>query len=180
MATPLYSAFENALIKGREAELTDDPQVRKTSVCFIKDKDNKINEFIWKFIREANAKQFNYDLDYFEPIQFAEYDGSENYRAFYDWHQDYDGLSESGEGRKLSLTLALSDSDTFEGGKLEFYNGGKPLPDMGEIKGEKVTKDINSQGTVTVFDSRDWHRVSPMVSGIRYSLVCWCVGPNFK
>ena len=177
---PYTPHLKNALIKGREAELTDDPQVRKTSICFIKDKDNKINEFIWQFIREANAKQFNYDLDYFEPIQFAEYDGSGNYRAFYDWHQDYDGLSESGEGRKLSLTLALSDSDTFEGGKLEFYNGGKPLPDMGKIKGEKVTKDINSQGTVTVFDSRDWHRVSPMVSGIRYSLVCWCVGPNFK
>ena len=162
------------------AEFKDDPQVRKTSVCFIKDKDNKINEFIWQFIREANAKQFNYDLDHFQPIQFAEYKGSENYRAFYDWHQDSDGLRKGGEVRKLSLSLPLSNPDTFEGGKLEFYNGGKPLPDMGEIKGEQVTKDINSQGTVIVFDSRDWHRVSPMISGVRHSIVCWTVGPNFK
>ena len=51
---------------------------------------------------------------------------------------------------------------------------------MGEIKGEQVTKDINSQGTVIVFDSRDWHRVSPMISGVRHSIVCWTVGPNFK
>ena len=170
----------NKLIPYKGSEFIDDPQVRKTSVCFIKDKDNKINEFIWQFIREANAKQFNYDLDHFQPIQFAEYKGSENYRAFYDWHQDSDGLQKGGEVRKLSLSLPLSDPDTFEGGKLEFYNGGKSLPDMGEIKGEKVTKDINSQGTVIVFDSRDWHRVSPMISGVRYSIVCWTVGPNFK
>ena len=170
----------NKLIPYKGSEFIDDPQVRKTSVCFIKDKDNKINEFIWQFIREANAKQFNYDLDHFQPIQFAEYKGSENYRAFYDWHQDSDGLQKGGEVRKLSLSLPLSDPDTFEGGKLEFYNGGKSLPDMGEIKGEKGTKDINSQGTVIVFDSRDWHRVSPMISGVRYSIVCWTVGPNFK
>ena len=170
----------NKLIPYKGSEFIDDPQVRKTSVCFIKDKDNKINEFIWQFIREANAKQFNYDLDHFQHIQFAEYKGSENYRAFYDWHQDSDGLQKGGEVRKLSLSLPLSDPDTFEGGKLEFYNGGKSLPDMGEIKGEKVTKDINSQGTVIVFDSRDWHRVSPMISGVRYSIVCWTVGPNFK
>ena len=170
----------NKLIPYKGSEFIDDPQVRKTSVCFIKDKDNKINEFIWQFIREANAKQFNYDLDHFQPIQFAEYKGSENYRAFYDWHQDSDGLRKGGEVRKLSLSLPLSDPDTFEGGKLEFYNGGKSLPDMGEIKGEKVTKDINSQGTVIVFDSRDWHRVSPMISGVRHSIVCWTVGPNFK
>ena len=72
--------FEKALINTNDklipykgSEFIDDPQVRKTSVCFIKDKDNKINEFIWQFIREANAKQFNYDLDHFQPIQFAEY-----------------------------------------------------------------------------------------------------------
>ena len=174
---------KNALVEAeieKNSEFVDDPQARKTSVHFIKDGDNKINELVWGFIREANKRQFHYDLDYFQPIQFAEYKGSENYRAFYDWHQDYDGSATTGEGRKLSLTLALSDPDTYEGGKLEFYNGGRPFPDMGEIKGEQVMEDIKTQGTVIVFDSRDWHRVSPMVSGVRHSIVCWCVGPNFK
>jgi len=170
----------NELIEGREAEFIDDPQARKTSVCFLREEDHKVNELIWGFIRIANQKLFHYDLESFDPIQFAEYKGSENYRDFYDWHKDSNGLSPSGRVRKLSLSLPLSDSNTFEGGILEFYNGGKPLPDMGEVKGEKVEKDINSQGTIIVFDSLDWHRVSPMVSGIRYSLVCWTVGPNFK
>ena len=79
---------DNELIKGREAEFTDDPQVRKTSVCFLRKEDHKVNELIWSFIR-------------------TEYKGSENYRAFYDWHQDASGLSPSGRVRKLSLSLPL-------------------------------------------------------------------------
>ena len=169
--------LKNALINN--PKFIDDPQVRKTSVCFINDKDNKINEFIWQFIREANAKQFNYDLDHFQPIQFAEYKGSENYRAFYDWHQDYDGSSKSGEGRKLSLTLALSDPDTFEGGELQFYNGGKPMYKSKKDL-ELTENDMKAQGSLIIFDSRDWHRVTPVTKGVRYSVVCWSSGQAFK
>ena len=70
--------------------------------------------------------------------------------------------------------------DTFEGGELQFYSGDRPMEDMGEITGEQITNDIKSQGTVIVFDSRDWHRVTPVTKGIRHSIVCWTVGPNFK
>ena len=51
----------------------DDPEIRKTSIHFIKDKNNRVNELAWKFLREANKIQFNYDLTYFQAIQFAEY-----------------------------------------------------------------------------------------------------------
>ena len=154
----------------------NDPEVRKTSVHFIKDKDNKINELAWHFLRKANKIQFNYDLEYFQAIQFAEYkDG-----GFFGWHQDDAGANKSKEIRKLSLSLILSDPNTFEGGELQFYNGGHPLQDMGEITGEQVINDIKAQGTVIVFDSRDFHRVTPVVKGVRHSIVCWTVGPNFK
>ena len=154
----------------------DDPKIRKTSINFIKDKDNKVNELAWHFLREANKLQFNYNLSYFQVVQFAEYkDG-----GFYNWHQDDSRINNSSEMRKLSLTLVLSDPNTFEGGELQFYNGEKPLQDMGAIKGEQVNKDIQAQGTVIVFDSMDWHRVTPVTKGIRHSVVCWTVGPNFK
>ncbi len=168
--------LKKASIHGSDKKGRDDPAIRKTSVDFITDKDNKINELAWHFLREANKIQFNYDLEYFQAIQFAEYkDG-----GFYEWHQDASGIDPNNETRKLSLTLALSDPDTFQGGELQFYNGDRPLEDMGEITGEQVTNDIKSQGTVVVFDSRDWHRVTPVTDGTRYSIVCWCVGPNFK
>ena len=152
-----------------KASSLDDPEIRKTSIHFITDKENKINNLVWGFLREANKIQFNYDLEYFQPIQFGEYKNG----GFYGWHQDQSNIDSSNEIRKLSLTLVLSDPDTFEGGELQFYNGDRPMED-------KVKNDIRSQGTVIVFDSRDWHRITPVNKGVRYSIVCWTVGPNFK
>lgn len=166
--------FDKGLIveSGKE---DSNPNVRKTLVNFIEGKDNKVNELVWRFIREANRLMFNYNLEYFQPAQFAEYrDG-----GFYDWHQD--SAREASSIRKLSLTLNLSDPNTFDGGGLQFFNGEKPMVDMGEIKGEQVEYDMKSQGTVIVFDSRDWHRVwPPITKGVRHSIVCWTVGPNYK
>jgi PKHD-type hydroxylase len=168
--------LKDASIVGSDKKGRDDPEIRKTSVHFIADKDNKINELAWHFLREANKTQFNYELTYFQPIQFAEYkDG-----GFYGWHQDASGIDPDNETRKLSLTLVLSDPNKFEGGELQFYSGGRPMEDMGEITGEQVQQDIQTQGTVVVFDSRDFHRVTPVTDGIRHSIVCWCCGPNFK
>ena len=169
--------LEEAKVLNYDKSSRDDPEVRKTSISFIKDKDNEVNELAWYFLKEANWIQFHYDLKYFQPIQFAEY--SKN--CFYGYHQDQTSIEPSNEIRKLSLSLILSDPDTFEGGELQFYSGDRPMDDMGEITAEQVTNDIKAQGTVVVFDSRDWHRVWPPVTeGVRHSVVCWCVGPNFK
>jgi len=168
--------LKKASIYGSDKKGRDDPEIRKTSIHFVKDKDNKVNELAWHFLREANKIQFNYDLEYFQAIQFAEYKNG----GFYGWHKDDSGLSKSNEIRKLSLTLVLSAPDTFEGGELQFYNGDRPMDDVGEITGEQVKNDIKSQGTVIVFDSRDWHRVTPVTKGVRHSIVCWTVGANFK
>ncbi len=154
----------------------DDPNIRKSSVCFIEGKENKINQLAWDFIRKANKDYFKYDLDYFQAVQFSEYSKG----GFFDWHQDDVGMSHLDEVRKLSLGVNLSAPNTYEGGELEFYNGGKPFEDMGDVKGEQVAKDIQSQGSVVVFDSRDWHRVKLVTKGLRYSMVCWTVGKNFR
>ena len=156
-----------------------DHEVRKTDVGFVTDKDNMVNEYAWRFLREANAVQFNYNLEYFQAVQFARYQNG----GHYDWHQDVSQGSPQPECRKLSLTFCLTDPDTYEGGNLEFFNGGKgfsdfPLPDGRVIKGEQVAKDIRAQGSAIVFDSHDWHRVTPVTKGIRYSIVCWTVGPK--
>ena len=43
---------------------------------------------------------------------------------------------------------------------------------------EQVKESVEKQGSVIVFDSRDWHRITPVTKGTRYSIVCWTVGPN--
>ena len=150
-----------------------DPRIRKTDIAFVTpdgNEDNSVNEIAWHFLTMANEIKFNFNFKSFQPVQFARYrDG-----GHYGWHQDINesGISPGGESRKLSLTFSLSDPQTYEGGYLEFYRGERPMD-------EQVIEDIREQGSVVVFDSRDYHRVTPVIKGTRYSIVCWTVGPNF-
>jgi PKHD-type hydroxylase len=149
----------------------NDPSIRKTDITFVTPdckEDNQVNEIAWHFLEFANKKLFNYKIKSFQPVQFARYrDG-----GHYGWHQDSTGIRPNGETRKLSLTFSLSDPKTYEGGHLEFYMGEKTMT-------EQEKRDIRDQGSVIVFDSRDYHRVTPVTRGTRYSIVCWSVGPNF-
>ena len=162
-----------------------DPSIRITDIAFVEpdaNGDNKVNELAWHFLNEANTRQFNFKIDSYQLVQFARYrDG-----GHYGWHRDVNesALVPNGEQRKLSLTFCLTDPAKYEGGELQFFNGERPMDDMNFsdgtiIKGDKITEDIRAQGSVIVFDSRDWHRVTPVTKGTRYSLVCWSVGPNF-
>ena len=150
-----------------------DPSIRKTDVAFVEadgNKDNKVNEVAWHYLNEANDLKFNYKFRIYQTVQFARYrDG-----GHYGWHRDVNesAISPNGESRKLSLTLCLTDPKDYEGGELQFFSGERPMD-------EKTIEDIRGQGSVIVFDSRDWHRVTPVTKGTRYSIVCWTVGPNF-
>ena len=79
-----------------------------------------------------------------------------------------------GKIRKLSMSVSLSDSQEYNGGNLEF--------DFRAISKNKpwACKEINSKGSVVVFPSFLWHRVTPVTRGIRYSLVSWHTGDPFK
>jgi len=166
------------VMSGDRARL--DPDIRKTDIGFITDKDNMVNKIAWHFLREANKINFNYKLEYFQPVQFARYRNG----GHYDWHQDASGQNPHGESRKLSMTFCLTDPKDYEGGVLEFYSGDRPMEDLdlgdgNVVPAEQIQQDIRDQGSVIVFDSRDFHRVTPCTKGTRYSIVCWTVGPNF-
>ena len=151
--------------------------IRNTSVGFLDYSHDLINNVVWSYIREANENFFKYDLNFFQEIQFAKYEVGD----YYNWHQDSSSNKKADEQRKLSLTMSLTDDTEYEGGYLQFFNGERPIevdnPDL--LKYKSFERDIKSVGTVIVFDSLDWHRVTPVTKGVRYSLVCWCVGPNF-
>ena len=150
---------------------SENHKIRKTSIAFLKKEDTIINELVWGYIRYANKVFFNYELSYFQSIQFAQY----NEGGHYHWHQDSTPQNLTTETRKLSLTFSLADHNSYEGGGLQFYNGDRPYEDSDH----DIESDIKSVGTVIVFDSRDWHRVTPVTKGVRHSIVCWTVGPNF-
>ena len=172
----LNNNLEPALVGSPKTGSRDEPDIRRTSVYFVPFKiHNKANDIAWYFLKQANKECFHYDLELFENIQFAEYKNG----GFYDWHQDSREPDAKNNIRKLSLSFILSDPDTFEGGELQFYSGGRPMY-RSKKDLERTKTDINAQGSLIIFDARDWHRVTPVTSGVRHSIVCWSLGQAFK
>lgn len=109
----------------------------------------------------ANAR-FGFELEGFlDPLQYTLYGPGE----FFDWHLDIG--SDETCARKLSVTVQLSAADEYAGGELEFLN----IP---EFRTERAA------GDATVFPAYLAHRVSPVTSGERRSLVAWACGPSFR
>ena len=49
-----------------------------------------------------------------------------------------------------------------------------------DIKNNILTaKEAKNKGSVIVFPSFNWHQVSPVTKGTRYSLVIWCCGKPY-
>ena len=133
------------------------------------------------YVKRANIKTgWNFDLVDSEYCQFTIY----NQGQYYGWHTDTDGNLYYGKGnewnklmRKLSVTVSLSDPEDYEGGELEF-----DLRNTGQINTSEIIncKEILPRGSIVVFPSYTWHRVSPVTKGTRLSLVQWNLGPGFK
>ena len=137
--------------------------VRISSIRWLS--DQWITNLLWSYVRKANQEAFDVDVHNKAEIQFTEYLASQG--GHYDWHQDVDWNGQSNNDRKLSVTVQLSETTDYKGGNFEF---------------DEVTTnaDFRSKGTVLVFPSYLRHRVLPVISGTRRSLVAWFFGPRWK
>jgi len=140
--------------------------------------DQWIYQKIVPYINAANKNAgWNFDFDWSETCQFTEYKKNQ----YYDWHCDTaedpyvsDDININGKIRKLSVTVSLTDPSTYKGGdfQIQFRNREKVFAhNVDEIKG---------RGSIIVFPSHIFHRVTPVTKGTRYSLVIWSVGKPFK
>lgn len=150
-----------AHIGGRER---DTDHIRVTRVAWI-ERGSQIawlHERIEKAVLDMNSQLYKYDLyGLRENFQYTVYQSVEG--GHYDWHVDT-GTQE----RKLSLTLQLSEPSSYEGGDL--------VLDAGE--GNFIAG--RARGTLVFFPSYVRHRVTPVTSGLRKSLVAWVAGPPFR
>jgi PKHD-type hydroxylase len=162
-----------------EEQLKDLSKKRKSNVVWMN--DNWIYKEIHPYIRQANVNAgWNFDWDFSESCQFTKYKEGE----FYDWHCDSwnkpydlpDDKNRHGKIRKLSVTVCLSDETEYEGGDFEFdfrnQDDGSNQP--------QICTEIRPKGSVVVFPSFLWHRVNPVTSGTRHSLVIWNLGRPFR
>tara|TARA_B110000211_G_scaffold204148_1_gene237472 strand:- start:64 stop:618 length:555 start_codon:yes stop_codon:yes gene_type:complete len=149
---------------------TSDPVMlksRKSKTCWVN--DQWLYDIVFDFMNDANISSgWNFEISSAEDMQLTKYERG----GFYNYHDDGDGYTQynkpdskfmHNKTRKLSMTIVLNDE--YEGGEFQFFN------DKTLIK--------EKQGTVIIFPSYMQHRVRPIKSGIRYSLVVWFLGKPF-
>ena len=119
-----------------------------------------------QIVQQLNNQYYKYEIykELREPLQYTVYDSSRG--GHYNWHVDLG--KDSIEPRKISLSLQLSDPSRYEGCNLVLEAGDGPY--IAE----------RARGTLIAFPSYVLHRVSPIESGVRKSLVVWVNGPAFR
>ena len=136
--------------------------IRQSSIQWIfpNRRTDWIFDHIERAIMQAN-QHYRFDLlGFFQGAQIGTYPTG----GHYDWHPDM-GTGNTAT-RKLSLSVLLSDPADYEGGELEFRDLDGELP--------------RERGTAIVFPSFLIHRVAPVRSGTRVSLVSWISGPPLR
>lgn len=144
-------------------ELKD--ELRKTTILGIENfpENQWLYERLGQIGIQINNERYGFEiLGFHEALQLMHY-GLDD---LFDWHLDFGPGTAS--GRKLSMTVQLSDSEDYEGGDLEF-----------RINSE-IVKAPRAKGTVVIFPSFIMHRVTPITKGERKSIVGWIGGPPYR
>jgi PKHD-type hydroxylase len=166
--TDLSIIFTEALKLNTQSATTfnnADTSVRSSDVAWLSG-NTAVQDILWKYVKAANENAFYCQVENICDIQFTEYHSNKG--GHYDWHIDVNWDGDDFRDRKLSVTVQLSDPSEYEGGGFEFA--------------ECQTPDASSRqkGTVLVFPSYLQHRVLPITSGTRKSLVAWFEGPRWQ
>ena len=130
--------------------------------------DESVLNLFFDMAEQANHDcKWNLNIDFLEAMQYTVYDRD----GFYDWHVDqHEEPNAENQVRKISCTCWVNDD--YEGGEfdLEIYNP------KTEPRYETFTA---RPGDVIFFLSDTFHRVRPITSGVRKSLVGWFSGPPY-
>jgi len=149
-------------------------KTRDSNVVFLNNKwiYDKVDEFFT--VANHNAG-WNFKYDFYESAQFTVYGKDQHY----DWHADANPIpypqnidkNFAGKIRKLSASISLNDSSEYEGGDFQL-DLSTPL----EKKKIITVKELRKKGSVVIFPSHQYHKVTPVTKGVRYSLVIWGLG----
>jgi PKHD-type hydroxylase len=159
-------AKEYPFIKALVVDEENTDKFRKSNIKWLPfdSKWDWVIDKIMSQVVEANDTIWKFDLNsVIDNIQYTEYEGNGGH---YDWHLDIGPGTIS--HRKISIVIQLSNPDDYVGGDLEIMTG------------SDHTKIPRGKGNVIIFPSFLLHRVVPLISGNRKSLVLWVGGGHYK
>jgi len=148
-------------------------KIRRSKTVFIS--DTWLKKDLSSIVDYAN-KSWKFDLSFEEDVQFTEYEP----RGHYTWHNDSikNPMNLKNMQRKLSMSVQLSKPEDYEGGDLRFNLRGLDSHNADTMI--SPPPEFKQQGSIVIFPSFLWHKVEPITSGKRYSLVMWTLGEQWK
>jgi len=174
--------LKDGLIGNKNQEGESGTKIRSGKVCFLGDSLIPSSVFVKLNNLLVASRRVNpewaVNITSLQPLQYAEYREGDHY----DWHSDQTIPYENGTIRQLSVVVSLNDPKEYEGGEFEYLIKGVTPEAKGEPFGhsmdipDKTWSIKHSVGTMIVFPSFLKHRIAPVTSGIRRSLVGWWVG----
>ncbi len=143
-----------------------DPVIRVCNVKWL-NTDSWVAGMLAHFIHTANNNLYEFDLqEWGTPIQFTSYSEPGHH---YDWHVDSAQSDLNPDFvRKLTISLCLTPKEEYEGGEFCIRIGDREF----ELK-----LDV---GEAILFPADTWHKVKPLKSGKRTTLVGWMAGPKWR
>ena len=161
--------FQQGVVGGSalDADHVLNTEVRDVGVSMVipSEQTEWLYQRLQQILSKVNYDKFQFDLAQFEVLQYAKYKEGQ----FYNWHCD--AGPNLGYHRKLSVVVGLTDPSEYEGGDFVInYNGN---PDTAEA--------IRLlPGQILIFPSYVPHKVTPVTSGERVTVVTWINGPKFQ
>lgn len=127
-----------------------------------------VASFIAEFTETVNDTYWGFDIKGFaEPLQFLTY----GVGGKYDSHMDinWQNLKTMRPNRKITTIIQLSDTEDYKGGDLKL-----------DVDNEDDFVIPRDKGDIVCFPSFLMHKVYPLTSGTRHSIVSWLSGDSWK
>jgi len=141
---------------------------RNSNVSFYRNGSSALSiiKKVFTEIRFISLELYGTYITHLEPVQYSEYEKG----MFYSWHTDLSNDISRPLERDMSASLVLSNKNEYTGGSLQMVT-----PDCISKDNIFVPQDVEDQeqGTLILFPSSMIHQVTPVLSGVRKSLVLW-------
>ena len=163
--------FEIPLISGEHPVPNETYTNARIGSLYINDDSLWAYERITSVAREHNNNIWQLDvLGTYECMDIIEYSSPHGGMG---WHIDLSTGGNRTANRKVNILLQLSEPDEYEGGELQLF-----VPH--ENKDEPIVTLPKEKGNMVVFPPWIPHRVCPVTSGKRRSMVTYLHGPPLR
>jgi len=160
----IIALFSNPTVSALTSGNKINKEIRSSTHVWVNHNQEEnfwLMERLFHFAFQANFRIWKFDIvGLFEQIELIRYQAGD----FVSWHQDIGNGASS--ARKLAVSIQLSPPESYTEGNLEFILMKKQLM-------------YRAQGTGVFFPAYQVHRITPIGSGERFSLVAWLSGNSY-